>query len=55
MIDSNFKLEGNAPTVTWADPKSSPEHSAAAAQVLFKERVQSICTKSSLLTKLALF
>jgi len=36
MIDSNFKLEGNAPTVTWADPKSSPEHSAAAAQVLFK-------------------
>jgi heterogeneous nuclear ribonucleoprotein R len=33
MIDSNFKLEGNAPTVTWADPKSSPEHSAAAAQV----------------------
>uniref|UniRef100_A0A1J3EBB1 Heterogeneous nuclear ribonucleoprotein Q n=1 Tax=Noccaea caerulescens TaxID=107243 RepID=A0A1J3EBB1_NOCCA len=33
MIDSSFKLEGNAPTVTWADPKSSPEHSAAAAQV----------------------
>ncbi|KAF8082546.1 hypothetical protein N665_0820s0007 [Sinapis alba] len=33
MIDSNFKLEGNAPTVTWADPKSSPETSAAAAQV----------------------
>ena len=33
MIDSNFKLEGNAPTVTWADPKSSPENSAAAAQV----------------------
>ncbi|VVB06910.1 unnamed protein product [Arabis nemorensis] len=21
MMDSNFKLEGNAPTVTWADPK----------------------------------
>ncbi|KAJ4905545.1 RNA-binding (RRM/RBD/RNP motifs) family protein [Raphanus sativus] len=33
MIDSSFKLEGNAPTVTWADPKSSPETSAAAAQV----------------------
>lgn len=39
MIDSNFKLEGNAPTVTWADPKSSPETSAAAAQVTFKESV----------------
>ena len=46
MIDSNFKLEDNAPTVTWADPKSSPENSAAAAQVLL--RVYSICTKSSL-------
>ncbi|XP_010522898.1 PREDICTED: heterogeneous nuclear ribonucleoprotein Q [Tarenaya hassleriana] len=33
MIDANFKLEGNTPTVTWADPKASPEHSAAAAQV----------------------
>ncbi|XP_010542795.1 PREDICTED: heterogeneous nuclear ribonucleoprotein R-like isoform X2 [Tarenaya hassleriana] len=33
MIDANFKLEGNTPTVTWADPKASPEYSAAAAQV----------------------
>ncbi|KAJ0250069.1 Heteroproteinous nuclear ribonucleoprotein Q [Hirschfeldia incana] len=33
MIDSSFMLDGNAPTVTWADPKSSPETSAAAAQV----------------------
>ncbi|CAN8237687.1 unnamed protein product [Cochlearia groenlandica] len=33
MIDSSFNFEGNVPTVTWADPKSSPEHSAAAAQV----------------------
>ncbi|OMP08675.1 hypothetical protein COLO4_06212 [Corchorus olitorius] len=29
MSNSNFKLDGNTPTVTWADPKSAPEHSAA--------------------------
>ncbi|CAN8308818.1 unnamed protein product [Cochlearia groenlandica] len=33
MIDSSFKLDGNVPTVTWADPKLSPDNSAAAAQV----------------------
>ncbi|XP_073031545.1 heterogeneous nuclear ribonucleoprotein Q-like isoform X1 [Primulina eburnea] len=27
----SFKLEGNTPTVTWADPKITPEHSSAAA------------------------
>ncbi|KAK3038768.1 hypothetical protein RJ639_027355 [Escallonia herrerae] len=30
MSSANFKLDGNAPTVTWADPKSTPDHSAAA-------------------------
>ncbi|KAL5572194.1 hypothetical protein UlMin_021791 [Ulmus minor] len=30
MSSSNFKLDGNNPTVTWADPKSTPDHSAAA-------------------------
>lgn len=33
MSSANFKLEGNNPTVTWADPKSTPDHSSAAAQV----------------------
>ncbi|XP_009759901.1 heterogeneous nuclear ribonucleoprotein Q isoform X1 [Nicotiana tabacum] len=33
MASANFKLEGNSPTVTWADPKITPDHSAAAAQV----------------------
>lgn len=33
MTNGHFKLDGNCPTVTWADPKSAPEHSAAAAQV----------------------
>lgn len=29
MSISDFKLDGNSPTVTWADPKSAPDHSAA--------------------------
>ncbi|KAB1219732.1 Heterogeneous nuclear ribonucleoprotein Q [Morella rubra] len=29
MSNANFKLDGNNPTVTWADPKSAPDHSAA--------------------------
>lgn len=29
MSNSKFKLDGNTPTVTWADPKSAPDHSAA--------------------------
>lgn len=33
MVSANFKLEGNSPTVTWADPKITPDHSSAAAQV----------------------
>ncbi|XP_057979855.1 heterogeneous nuclear ribonucleoprotein Q [Malania oleifera] len=32
MSSANFKLDGNTPTVSWADPKSTPDH-AAAAQV----------------------
>ncbi|KAK8474523.1 hypothetical protein V6N11_068335 [Hibiscus sabdariffa] len=32
MASANFKLDGNNPTVTWADPKSTPE-STAASQV----------------------
>lgn len=30
MSNSNFKLDGNTPTVSWADPKSTSDHSAAA-------------------------
>ncbi|KAK6158947.1 hypothetical protein DH2020_006261 [Rehmannia glutinosa] len=33
MSAVSFKLDGNTPTVTWADPKITPDHSAAAAQV----------------------
>ncbi|GFP88171.1 heterogeneous nuclear ribonucleoprotein q [Phtheirospermum japonicum] len=33
MAAASFKLDGNTPTVTWADPKITPDHSAAAAQV----------------------
>ncbi|XWS76818.1 hypothetical protein CRYUN_Cryun01aG0210100 [Craigia yunnanensis] len=29
MSSANFKLDGNTPTVTWADPKSTPDNSAA--------------------------
>ncbi|XP_010689045.1 heterogeneous nuclear ribonucleoprotein Q isoform X1 [Beta vulgaris subsp. vulgaris] len=32
MSSGSFKLEGNTPTVTWADPKTAPD-SAAASQV----------------------
>lgn len=32
MSSGSFKLEGNTPTVTWADPKSAPD-TAAASQV----------------------
>lgn len=35
MSNANFKLDGNTPTVTWADPKITSDHSAAAAQVSF--------------------
>ncbi|KAH9731272.1 Heterogeneous nuclear ribonucleoprotein Q [Citrus sinensis] len=31
MTSANFKLDGNTPTVSWAEPKSTPDHSAAAA------------------------
>ncbi|XP_022147500.1 heterogeneous nuclear ribonucleoprotein Q [Momordica charantia] len=30
MSSVNFKLDGNSPTVSWADPKSTPDNSAAA-------------------------
>ncbi|KAF5733271.1 heterogeneous nuclear ribonucleoprotein Q [Tripterygium wilfordii] len=33
MLNASFKLDGNTPTVTWADPKGTPEQSSAAAQV----------------------
>ena len=34
MLNANFKLDGHAPTVSWADPKGTPpDHSAAASQV----------------------
>uniref|UniRef100_A0A7N0T4C9 RRM domain-containing protein n=1 Tax=Kalanchoe fedtschenkoi TaxID=63787 RepID=A0A7N0T4C9_KALFE len=31
MSNGNFKLEGNTPTVTWADPKNAPNSSSSAA------------------------
>jgi len=33
MSSVGFKLDGITPTVTWADPKTSPDQSAAASQV----------------------
>ncbi|CAL5397587.1 unnamed protein product [Camellia sinensis] len=33
MSNVNFKLDGNSPTVSWADPKSTPDNSVAASQV----------------------
>lgn len=33
MMDSKFKLDTNAPTVSWADPKNA--ESSAASQVSF--------------------
>lgn len=30
MSSANFKLDGNSPTVSWADPKSMPDNTAAA-------------------------
>lgn len=29
LSSADFKLEGNSPTVSWADPKSNHDHSAA--------------------------
>ncbi|WCJ22494.1 RNA-binding (RRM/RBD/RNP motifs) family protein [Euphorbia peplus] len=31
MSNGSFKLEGNTPTISWADPKGTPDHSSAAA------------------------
>ncbi|CAN0889407.1 Heterogeneous nuclear ribonucleoprotein Q [Linum grandiflorum] len=33
MQNPNFKLDGNTPTISWADPKATPDHSGAASQV----------------------
>ncbi|XP_022873955.1 heterogeneous nuclear ribonucleoprotein Q-like isoform X1 [Olea europaea var. sylvestris] len=33
MSNANFNLDGNTPTVTWADPKITPDNSSATAQV----------------------
>ncbi|XP_028063190.1 heterogeneous nuclear ribonucleoprotein Q-like [Camellia sinensis] len=30
---ANFKMDGNAPTVSWADPKNVPDNSAAVSQL----------------------
>lgn len=40
MTSANFKLDGNTPTVSWAEPKSTPDHSAAASQVNSRIRIQ---------------
>lgn len=31
MLNASFKLDGNTPTITWADPKSTPDSSSSAA------------------------
>lgn len=33
MSNGSFKLDNNTPTISWADPKITSDHSAAAAQV----------------------
>ncbi|KAJ8900593.1 hypothetical protein K2173_025370 [Erythroxylum novogranatense] len=33
MLAEDFKLDGNTPTISWADPKGTPDHSSAAAHV----------------------
>ncbi|XP_022898435.1 heterogeneous nuclear ribonucleoprotein Q-like isoform X1 [Olea europaea var. sylvestris] len=33
MLTADFRLDGNKPTVTWAEPQMTPNHSSAAAQV----------------------
>ena len=38
LASANFKLDGNTPTVTWADPKSTPDHSASAQVISQKLR-----------------
>ncbi|KAI8026935.1 Heterogeneous nuclear ribonucleoprotein Q [Camellia lanceoleosa] len=35
MLSANFKMDGNAPTVSWADPKNVPDNSAAVSQSIF--------------------
>lgn len=30
LASASFKLDGNPPTVTWADPKITPDHTANA-------------------------
>ncbi|KAJ4728036.1 Heterogeneous nuclear ribonucleoprotein like [Melia azedarach] len=37
MTSADFNLEGNTPTVSWADPKSTLDHSAAASQLKYEE------------------
>lgn len=39
MSSASFKLDGNTPTVTWADPKNSPDHSAS-SQVISRIKVE---------------
>lgn len=37
MSSPQFKLDGNTPTISWADPKNGPDPSAA-AQVIEDQR-----------------
>ena len=46
MTSANFKLDGNTPTVSWAEPKSTPDHSAAAASQV-KSRIRTFSSLSS--------
>lgn len=49
MLNANFKLDGNTPTVSWADPKSTPDHSAAASQVKSSKNYNSLKLSSYLM------
>ncbi len=46
MSNAKFKLDGNTPTVTWADPKSAPDHSAASqVNLLMSNNTNSLTLK----------
>ncbi|XP_047337784.1 heterogeneous nuclear ribonucleoprotein Q-like [Impatiens glandulifera] len=47
MTSPDFKIEGNTPTVTWADPKNSSEHSSAATSLVKSLYVRNIPENTS--------
>ncbi|KAK4794488.1 hypothetical protein SAY86_012482 [Trapa natans] len=46
MLSANFKLDANTPTITWADPKIAPDHSAA-SQVFNMKMYEHVCFSSN--------